>query len=141
MHKTLAALMFAMALPGLALAGMDHGAPGGPPGHDFGGLHMLEDLELNRDQRREIGILMAEQMRSRRTITERYLDKLPVADKQAMENEIQASKDKTDAAIQAKLTPEQQQRFAEHHKRQADRREEWKELQAWKAQRVSQADR
>ncbi len=141
MHKTLAALMFAMALPGLALAGMDHGAPGGPPGHDLGGLHMLEDVELNREQRREIGILMAEQMRSRRTITERYLDKLPVADKQAMENEIQASEDKTDAAIQAKLTPEQQQRFAEHRKRQADRREEWKEFQAWKAQRVSQADR
>ncbi|TRX75842.1 LTXXQ domain protein [Pseudomonas mangiferae] len=141
MKKTLSALLFAVALPGLALAGPNHGPMGGPPGRDFGGMQILGDLDLNRDQRREVGILMAEQMKSRREITERYLDKLPAADRQAMENEIKASKDKTDAAIQAKLTPEQQKRFAENQKRQADRREEWKEFQAWKAQKVSQLDR
>ncbi|WP_263145576.1 LTXXQ domain protein [Pseudomonas sp. RIT-PI-AD] len=140
MHKTLTALLFAIALPGLAMADSARAPMGGPPGGDFGGLHMFKALDLNRDQRRDVGILMAEQMKSRRDITERYLDKLPAADKQAMENEIKAAKDKTDAAIQAQLTPDQQKRFAELKQEQTKRRAEREEFEAWKAQRVSKTE-
>lgn len=151
MRKTLIALMFAAALPTVAMA-----APAGGPGHDLDapGMHMDRDhrgpgmhrdggplgkLDLSREQRQQVGKLMGEQMHERRGITHRYLEKLPAADQKAMKDEIAANKAKTDAAIRALLKPEQQKQFDEVKKKQEERRAEWAEFKAWKAEKAKKA--
>ena len=111
MRKTLIALMFAAALPTVAMA-----MPEGGPRHD--GPHHRGDapfaqLDLSRDQRQQIGKLMGEQMQHRREITERYLNKLPAAEQKAMKDELKASHDKTDSQVRALLKPDQQKKFDE----------------------------
>ena len=133
MRKTLIALMFAAALPTVAMA-----MPEGGPRHD--GPHHRGDapfhqLDLSRDQRQQIGKLMGEQMQQRREINERYLAKLPAADQKAMKDELQASRDKTDAAVRNLLKPEQQKKFDELQKERAAKKAEWQEFQAWKAEK------
>ena len=54
---------------------------------------------------------MGEQRKNDRELTQRYLDKLPEADKKALESERKASRDKQQSAIRAVLTPEQQKTF------------------------------
>lgn len=137
MRKTLIALMFAAALPTVALA-----MPEGGPRHD--GPHHRGDapfaqLDLTRDQRQQIGKLMGEQMKQRREVTERYLAKLPAAEQKAMQDEIKASHDKTQGQIRALLKPEQQKQFDELQKERAARKAEWKEFQAWKAEKAAKA--
>lgn len=151
MRKTLIALMFAAALPTVAMA-----APAGAPGPDFDapGMHMDRDhrgpgmhrgpgllgkLDLSREQRAQIGKLMGEQMHDRRDITKRYLDKLPAADQKAMKDEIAAKKAKTDSEIRAVLKPEQQKQFDEMKRKQDERRAEWAEFKAWKAEKAKKA--
>ena len=151
MRKTLIAMMFAAALPTVAMA-----APAGGPGPDFDapGMHMdrdhrgpgmhrgpgpLGELDLSREQRAQIGKLMGEQMHDRREITKRYLDKLPAADQKAMKDEIAAKKAKTDSEIRAVLKPEQQKQFDEMKKKQDERRAEWAEFKAWKAEKAKKA--
>jgi protein CpxP len=145
MRKTLIALMLAAALPSAAVlasterdgadaaphmlqGGHEHGPKGGP----FG------DLGLTREQRQQIGKLMGEQMESRRDITRKYLDKLPAADKKAMEEEMNAARAKNDGAIRALLTPEQQKRFDEKQKQMEERRAERAEFEAWKAEKAKE---
>jgi len=137
MRKTLIALMFAAALPTVAMAmpegGMRHDGPhhrGDAPFHQ---------LDLSRDQRQQIGKLMGEQMQQRRDITERYMAKLPAAEQKAMKDELKASHDKTDGQIRALLKPEQQKKFDELQKERAARKAEWKEFQAWKAEKAGKA--
>ncbi|MBC3452269.1 Spy/CpxP family protein refolding chaperone [Pseudomonas mosselii] len=137
MRKTLIALMFAAALPTVAMA-----MPDGGPRHD--GPHHRGDapfaqLDLSRDQRQQIGKLMGEQMQQRRDITERYMAKLPAAEQKAMKDELKASHDKTDGQIRALLKPEQQKKFDELQKERAARKAEWKEFQAWKAEKAAKA--
>ena len=137
MRKTLIALMFAAALPTVAMA-----MPDGGPRHD--GPHHRGDapfhqLDLSRDQRQQIGKLMGEQMQQRRDITERYMAKLPAAEQKAMKDELKASHDKTDGQIRALLKPEQQKKFDELQKERAARKAEWKEFQAWKAEKAGKA--
>ena len=137
MRKTLIALMFAAALPTVAMA-----MPEGGPHH--GGWHHRGDapfaqLDLSRDQRQQIGKLMGEQMEHRRDITERYSAKLPAADPKAMKDEIKASHDKTQADIRALLKPDQQKKFDELQKERAARKAEWQEFQAWKAEKGNKA--
>lgn len=137
MRKTLIALMFAAALPTVALA-----MPEGGPRHD--GPHHRGDapfaqLDLTREQRQQIGKLMGEQMKQRRDVTERYLAKLPAAEQKAMQDEIKASHDKTQGQIRALLKPEQQKQFDELQKERAARKAEWKEFQAWKAEKAAKA--
>lgn len=152
MRKTLIAMMFAAALPTVAMA-----APAGGPGPDFDapgmlpppmehrgpGMHRgpgpLGELDLSREQRAQIGKLMGEQMHERREITKRYLDKLPAADQKAMKDEIAAKKAKTDSDIRAVLKPEQQKQFDEMKKKQDERRAEWAEFKAWKAEKAKKA--
>ncbi|MBU2333268.1 MAG: P pilus assembly/Cpx signaling pathway, periplasmic inhibitor/zinc-resistance associated protein, partial [Gammaproteobacteria bacterium] len=77
MRKSLVALLFAAAVPTLAFA-----MPGGMQDGHHGGKnapHMFQDLDLTKDQQREMRKLMGEQMRQRQQITPRYLDKLPEA--------------------------------------------------------------
>ncbi|AMK32267.1 LTXXQ domain protein [Pseudomonas putida] len=137
MRKTLIALMFAAALPTVAMA-----MPDGGPRHD--GPHHRGDapfaqLDLSRDQRQQIGKLMGEQMQQRRDITERYMAKLPAAEQKAMKDDLKASHDKTDGQIRALLKPEQQKKFDELQKERAARKAEWKEFQAWKAEKAAKA--
>ena len=86
MRKTLIALMFAAALPTVAMA-----MPEGGPRHD--GPHHRGDapfhqLDLSRDQRQQIGKLMGEQMHDRKQLVEKYLEKLPAADQKALKDEM-----------------------------------------------------
>jgi len=56
-----------------------------------------------------------------------------------MQDEIAAGKQKTQADIRAVLKPDQQKKFDEIVKQQEQRRAEWKEFQAWKAQQPQKA--
>ncbi|WP_248748780.1 LTXXQ domain protein [Pseudomonas sp. MWU15-20650] len=152
MRKTLIALMFAAALPTVAMAAAPEGPGpvGGPEGHmmggPVGGEHGMRgkggpfrQLDLSHEQRQQIGKLMGQQMHGRKEIVRKYLDKLPAADKQAMQSEMAAAKQKTQADIRAVLKPDQQKKFDEIVKKQEQRRAEWKEFQAWKAQQPQKA--
>ena len=141
MRKTLIALMFAAALPTVAMA-----MPGGdgPMGPRHGAEHGRGDapysqLDLSREQRQQIGKLMSQQMHDRKQLVEKYLEKLPAADQQAFKDEIKAKKDKTQSDIRAVLKPDQQKRFDEMQKKRAERQAEMKEFKDWKAQQAPKA--
>ena len=142
MRKTLIALMFAAALPTVAMA-----MPGGegPTGPRHGGEHHgrgdapYSQLDLTREQRQQIGKLMGEQMHERKQLVDKYLEKLPAADQKALKDEIKAKKDKTQSDIRAVLKPDQQKRFDEMQKKRADRQAEWKQFKEWKAQQATKA--
>ncbi|WP_271105302.1 MULTISPECIES: LTXXQ domain protein [Pseudomonas] len=141
MRKTIAALLLAAALPTVAMA-MPEDGPGpergfGGPGH--GGPGLFKELDLSREQRHQVGKLMGDSMRSRHDITQKYLDKLPAADKKAMQDELKASEEKNRAEIRALLKPEQQKEFDELQKKMEERRAERAEFEAWKAQRAQKA--
>ncbi|MCV4283873.1 Spy/CpxP family protein refolding chaperone [Pseudomonas capsici] len=152
MRKTLIALMFAAALPTVAMAVPP--PPGGPES-DAPGLHAdrdrgpgpelrrgpgpFADLDLTREQRHDIGKLLGEQMKNRRDVTERYLAKLSPADQKAMKDELDARRAKTDSEIRALLRPDQQKEFDEIRKKQEERRAEWAEFKAWKAEKDKKA--
>ncbi|NER62361.1 periplasmic heavy metal sensor [Pseudomonas sp. MAFF212428] len=137
MRKTLIALMFAAALPTVAMA-MPEGGPRHGGEHHRGGAPFAQ-LDLSREQRQQIDQLMREQMKSRHEITERYLAKLPAADQKAMNDEVKARHDKIDAEIRGMLKPEQQKQFDEMKKKQAERKAEWAEFKAWKAEKAQKA--
>ncbi len=140
MRKTLIALMFAAALPTVAMA-----MPGGdgPMGQRHGGQHghnaPYSQLDLSREQRQQIGKLMGEQMKERKQLAEKYLEKLPAADQKALKDEIAAKHDKTQSDIRALLKPDQQKRFDEMQKKRAERQAEWKQFNDWKAQQAPKA--
>ncbi|MGQ8918235.1 Spy/CpxP family protein refolding chaperone [Pseudomonas lundensis] len=142
MRKTLIALMFAAALPTVAMA-----MPGGegPMGPRHGGEHHgrgdapYSQLDLTREQRQQIGKLMGEQMQERKQLVDKYLEKLPAADQKALKDEIAAKHEKTQKDIRALLKPEQQKRFDEMQKQRAERKAEWKEFKDWKAQKDQKA--
>ena len=151
MRKTLIALMFATALPTVAMAMPEGPGPmGGPESHMMGGPGHGEhgprgkggpfsQLDLSKEQREQIRKLMGDQCHARKDLTQKYLDKLPAADQKAMQDEIAAGKQKTQADIRAVLKPDQQKKYDEIVKKQAERRAEWKEFQAWKAQQAQKA--
>ena len=99
----------------------------------------FSQLDLSKEQRQQIGKLMGDQWHARKDLTKKYLDKLPAADQKAMQDEIAAGKQKTQADIRAVLKPDQQKKFDEIVKQQEQRRAEWKEFQAWKAQQPQKA--
>jgi len=142
MRKTLIALMFAAALPTVAMA-----MPGGdsPMGPRHGGEHHgrgdapYSQLDLTREQRQQIGKLMGEQMHDRKQLVEKYLEKLPAADQKALKDEIAAKRDKTQSDIRAVLKPEQQKRFDDMQKKRAERQAEMKQFKEWKAQQAPKA--
>jgi len=152
MRKTLIALMFAAALPTVAMAMPEgHGPMGGPEGHMMGGTghggeHGMRgkggpfsQLDLTREQRQQIGKLMGEQREGRQQLVKKYLYKLPAADQKAMKDEMAAAKQKTQADIRALLKPDQQKKFDEMAKKRAERQAEWQQFQAWKAQQPQKA--
>lgn len=135
MRKTLTALLLAATLPTLAMA-----MPEGGPRHERGfGGHMFKELNLTEEQRHEIGKLMRDQMKARHDITQRYLDKLPAAEKKAMQDELKANETKHRDAIRAQLKPEQQKTFDDIQKKMEERRAERAEFEAWKAEKDKKA--
>ncbi|MDH4871173.1 Spy/CpxP family protein refolding chaperone [Pseudomonas sp. BN515] len=135
MRKTLTALLLAATLPTMAMA-----MPEGGPRHERGfGGHMFKELNLTEEQRHDIGKLMRDQMKTRHDITERYLDKLPAAEKKAMQDELKAAETKNRDAIRAKLKPEQQKTFDDIQKKMEERRAERAEFEAWKAEKDKKA--
>jgi Spy/CpxP family protein refolding chaperone len=146
MRKTLTALLLALTLPTLAMA-MPEGGPHHGDGYRHGGSHgdrhgsrMFKDLDLSREQQREIRKLMGEQMKSRHEITRRYLEKLPAAEQKAMQDELTAARDKRHSSIRDLLNPEQQKAFDEHQKKMQERRAERAAFNAWKAEQASKAE-
>lgn len=137
MRKTLTALLLAATLPTLAIA---------MPMHEGGSRHhdrdhgMFKELNLSKEQRQEFRKLMGEQMKSRHEITQRYLDKLPEADKQAMRKEIDKARADQHKALRDLLNPEQQKAFDEHQKKMEARRAEMAEFKAWKAEKDKQTN-
>ena len=133
MRKSLIVLFIATALPALAFA-MPGGMHDGPHGGKRAS-HMFQDLDLTREQQREMRKLMGEQMKQRQAITQRYLDKLPEAERQAMQKDLDASREKTHQSMRALLKPEQQKAFDEGLKKMEDKRAERAEFLKWKAER------
>lgn len=142
MRKTLIALMFAAALPTVAMAMPDAG-PGPDHGPRFSEHHRggepFAKLDLTREQRQQIGKLMGQEMKDRRELTRQYLDKLPAAEQKAMKDQMDAQRAKTQADIRALLKPEQQKQFDEMKKQREERRAEWQQFQAWKAEHGQKA--
>lgn len=144
MRKTLIALMFAAALPTVAMAAPADG-PGFGPGPDGPrpGMHHdrgpFDKLDLSREQRQQIGKLMGAKMHDRKELTDKYLAKLSPADQKAMKDELDAKRAKTDADIRALLKPEQQKEFDEMKKERAAKMAERAEFEAWKAQKAQKA--
>ncbi|QLF92496.1 P pilus assembly/Cpx signaling pathway, periplasmic inhibitor/zinc-resistance associated protein [Pseudomonas sp. ABC1] len=132
MRKTLISLLFVAALPTLAMA-----SPEGHPARPFEhhGKPPLHQLDLSKEQQKEVRKLIGTQMKNRHEITQRYLDKLPEAERNAFQNELNANRENTDKAIKALLTPEQQKQFAEHQRKQQEKRAEHAEFLKWKAER------
>ena len=56
-----------------------------------------------------------------------------------MKEEMQASRDKTDAAVRNLLKPDQQKKFDELQKERAAKKAEWQEFQAWKAEKAGKS--
>ena len=132
MRKTLTALLLAATLPALAIAMPMHE---GSPRHHDRNHGMFKELNLSQEQRQEFRKLMGEQMKSRHEITQRYLDKLPEADKQAMHQEIEKARADRHKSLRELLDPEQQKAFDEHQKKMEARRAEMAEFKAWKAEK------
>lgn len=146
MRKTLIALMFAAALPTVAMAMPgDQGPMGGPQdGHGYsqhmhGGKGAYKELNLTREQREQIRKIMGEQMQGRHQLVDKYLQKLSPADQKAMKDEMAASRDKAKAEVRALLKPDQQQKFDAIQKKQAERKAEWAQFKEWKAQQPQKA--
>lgn len=140
MRKTLSMLLLAAALPAAALAApptdgdMGHGYHHGEKG-SFHGRHGMGGLDLNAEQRQAVREAKRTAMQEKHEITQRYLDKLSAADRKAMQEELKASQEKADKAVQAQLTPEQRKTFEALKKEREERRAEWEEFQKWKAEK------
>lgn len=137
MRKTLTALLLAATLPTLAFAMPMQ--DGGPRHHDRG-PGMFKELNLSKEQHQEFRKLMGDQMKTRRDITKRYLDKLPEAEKQAMKKELDKARADQHKALRDLLNPEQQKAFDEHQKKMEARRAEMAEFKAWKAEKDSKTN-
>ncbi len=143
MRKTLIALMFAAALPTVAMA-MPEGT--GPMGSMDGPRHehmhdkgAYSQLDLTHEQRQQIRKIMGEQMHERQQLVDKYLEKLSPADQKALKDEMAAKHQKAEAEVRSLLKPDQQKQFDEIQKKQAERRAEWAEFKAWKAQQPQKA--
>ena len=130
MRKTLIAVLLASTLPAMAMAMPDDGK------RHHGGRHSpFEQLDLTKEQRIEMHQLMGEQMKNRREITQRYLSKLPEAERKALQDELKANQEKAQKQVRDLLSPEQQKKFDELHEKMATKRADRAEFEQWKAER------
>lgn len=155
MRKTLTALFIAATLPtAMVIAapgedgpkdrheGFEHHGPRGEQGgrgeHGFKG-GPLEKLDLSKEQKQQIQKLKVEEMKAKRDITQRYLDKLPEAERKAMEKDLQDSRAKTHKAVRDLLKPEQQKELDELHKKMEEKHKEREAFLKWKAEQEKAA--
>ncbi|EIK52581.1 hypothetical protein YO5_14171 [Stutzerimonas stutzeri TS44] len=139
MRKSLIALLFVTAIPTAVMAMPGAMRDGGQcPMGGKQGPRMFQELDLTREQQREMHKLMGEQMQQRRAVTQRYLDKLPEAERKAMQDEMQKSRDDVHKQMRALLKPEQQKAFDESLKKMEEKRAERAEFLKWKAERDQQ---
>ena len=136
MRKTLTAVLIALTLPTLAMA-MPEGGPRQGGEH---GMRLFKTLDLSKTQQREMRQLMGEQMHGQRAITQRYLDKLPAAERKAMQNELNAAREQQHNAMRALLSPEQQKAFDAELKKMQERRAEREAFMTWKAEQARKAE-
>lgn len=146
MRKTLIALLFATALPTVAMAMPEGHGPMGPMDGPRHGAQMHDhgkgpysQLDLSREQREQIRKIMGEQMHERKQLVDKYLEKLSPADQKAMKDEMAARHQKAEAEVRALLKPDQQQKFDAIQKKRAERKAEWAQFQEWKAQQPQKA--
>lgn len=159
MRKLIPALLLAVSLPTIAVAGPlgghkmndNNGYCGKGPNHSFnskgdhgmdmglhrGGMGMMSSLNLTPEQHDKLKAMMGQNMKHHRDIRAKYWDKLPDADKKAMQAELDKSREESKQAFRQILTAEQQKKFDEVTKRQDEQRKEWQEFQAWKAQKAA----
>ena len=157
MRKTLTQLLFAASLP--LLAGTVLAAPmperdgpmgGEMPMHERMGEHGgprdgmpgmpgMRELDLTQEQRATLHDAMRDEMQARHQLVQRYLDKLPAADRAAMKKEEEAARLKRDKAIEAVLKPEQLTQYRKMRDEMDKRRAEREEFEAWKAERAKKA--
>jgi len=135
MKKTLIAVLLAAAIPVTVLAmprdghGMRHH---GHHGHHGPAAHALQ---LNQEQRQKAAELFREQARAHHEIHQRYLDKLPEAERKAMQDELKATREKQQKEFLALLTDDQRKAFEERQQRMEQRRAERAEFLEWKKQK------
>jgi Spy/CpxP family protein refolding chaperone len=146
MRKTLIAVLFAAALPTVAMAMPEGQGPMGPMDSPRHGAQMHDhgkgpysQLDLSREQREQIRKIMGEQMHERKQLVDKYLEKLSPADQKAMKDEIAARHQKAETEVRALLKPDQQQKFDAIQKKRAERKAEWAQFQEWKAQQPQKA--
>ena len=101
---------------------------------------MFQELDLTKEQQREMRKLMGEQMKQRQAITQRYLDKLPEAERQAMQKDLDASREKTHQSMRALLKPEQQKAFDEGLKKMEEKRAERAEFSSGRPSAIRRTD-
>lgn len=145
MRKTLTALLLATALPTVVFAAPNGEHMNGMPhakGHcmavdanDHAEAKALKALDLSPEQREKLHNARRTQAEKNFDVTQRYLNKLPAADKAAMEKELQTIQDQQNKALRDALNPEQQKRYDEVLKQQEKQRAERAEFEAWKAAR------
>lgn len=132
MRLLISALALATALPVLAVAGPHEGGMSRHAGAHHGGYN---SLDLTREQKGQIQQIKRDQMQERKNITQRYLDKLPAADRTAMQRDHDANQEKAKKAVRAVLTPDQQKRYDEQQQQREAHRAERAEFEKWKAER------
>lgn len=138
MRKYLVALTLTAALPTLALAGDEGDCPHMAHGHKahFEVPHGLKGLELTKEQLKAIGEAFEGQQESQKEITERYLGKLSVQDKAALQKDLDDSREAREKAVLQILTPEQRKTYEGKQERAKAAHAEWAEFQQWKAEKA-----
>lgn len=136
MRKTLTALILVACLPTIALA-----TPEGDPAHSHKSMQgerrgggLFKELNLSAEQREQLGKLMRERKDNPRAITQKYLDKLPQTDRDALKQELETARLEHEKAIRGILTPEQQKTFDSHKAERNKRRAEHGGAGAWQAE-------
>lgn len=112
-----------------------HAGKCGPQGPH--GASAMGGIKFTPEQNATMRKIVAEQAQADLKIKKKYFDKLSDADKKAMIDELKQNREEGMKKMRALLTPEQQKRMDERKQRQAERMKEWKEFQAWKAQKAA----
>ena len=131
MRKTLIAALLAAAIPAAAFAMPQDG-------HHQGQRHsmpMFKELDLSKEQRQQMSKLMREHHQGQREIHQRYLDKLPEAERKAMQAEVTSSRAKHHEEMRKLLSADQRKAFDEQLKKMEARHAERAEFLEWKKQK------
>lgn len=145
MRKSLLALaMTAAVLPTFAVADQDC------PCHEHNKMahkaaqkaevpHGMRGLDLSKDQLKALAELRKDQREDQKDITERYLGKLSVEDKAALQKDTDAARAAHQQAVEKVLTPEQLKKYQEKREKAQAAHAEWEEFQKWRAEKAAAA--